>query len=119
MNDYELYQYICSLDDDKKKSMLDNLGYMKLKALVIASLVLDHDKEILLHKLDSLYGKAFVVSSFCSDELKLKCLSSFNKSTKALIIASFHTDELKRKYFSCVTSEVWQLHFFRNVILPR
>ena len=106
MNDYELYQYICSLDDDKKKSMLDNLGYMKLKALVIASLVLDHDKEILLDKLDGLYVKSFVVSSFSSDELKLKYLSSFNKSTKALIIASFHTDELKRKYFSCVTSEV-------------
>lgn len=105
MNDYELYQYICSLDDNKKKSMLDNLGNMKLKALVIASLALDHDKELLLDKLDSLYVKAFVVSSFCSDELKLKCLSSFNKSTKALIIASFHTDELKRKYFSCVTSD--------------
>ena len=105
MNDYELYQYICSLGDDKKKIMLDNLGNMKLKALVIASLALDHDKELLLDKLDSLYGKAFVVSSFCSDELKLKCLSSFNKSTKALIIASFHTDELKRKYFSCVTSD--------------
>ena len=105
MNDYELYQYICSLDDDKKKSMLDNLGDMKLKALVIASLVLDHDKEILLDKLDGLYVKSFVVSSFSSDELKLKCLSSFNKSTKALIIASFHTDELKRKYFSCVTSD--------------
>ena len=54
MNDYELYQYICSLDDDKKKSMLDNLGNMKLKALVIASLVLDHDKEILLDKFRSL-----------------------------------------------------------------
>ena len=105
MNDYELYQYICSLEDDKKKNMLDNLGDMKLKALVIASLALDHDKELLLDKLDSLYVKAFVVSSFCSDELKLKCLSSFNKSTKALIIASFHTDELKRKYFSCVTSD--------------
>lgn len=105
MNDYELYQYICSLDDDKKKSMLDNLGDMKLKALVIASLVLDHDKEILLDKLDGLYVKSFVVSSFSSDELKLKYLSSFNKSTKALIIASFHTDELKRKYFSCVTSD--------------
>ena len=105
MNDYELYQYICSLDDDKKKTMLDNLGDMKLKALVIASLALDHDKEILLDKLDGLYVKSFVVSSFSSDELKLKCLSSFNKSTKALIIASFHTDELKRKYFSCVTSD--------------
>ena len=105
MNDYELYQYIGSLDDDKKKSMLDNLGDMKLKALVIASLVLDHDKEILLDKLDGLYVKSFVVSSFLSDELKLKYLSSFNKSTKALIIASFHTDELKRKYFSCVTSD--------------
>ena len=105
MNDYELYQYICSLDDDKKKSMLDNLGDMKLKALVIASLALDHDKELLLDKLDGLYVKSFVVSSFLSDELKLKYLSSFNKSTKALIIASFHTDELKRKYFSCVTSD--------------
>ena len=105
MNDYKLYQYICSLDDDKKKTMLDNLGDMKLKALVIASLVLDHDKEILLDKLDGLYVKSFVVSSFSSDELKLKYLSSFNKSTKALIIASFHTDELKRKYFSCVTSD--------------
>ena len=105
MNDYELYQYICSLDDNKKKIMLDNLGNMKLKALVIASLALDHDKELLLDKLDSLYVKAFVVSSFFSDELKLKCLSSFNKSTKALIIASFNTDELKRKYFSCVTSD--------------
>lgn len=105
MNDYELYQYICSLDDDKKKSMLDNLGDMKLKALVIASLVLDHDKELLLDKLDGLYVKSFVVSSFLSDELKLKYLSSFNKSTKALITASFYTDELKRKYFSCVTSD--------------
>ena len=105
MNDYELYQYICSLDDDKKKTMLDNLGDMKLKALVIASLVLDHDKELLLDKLNGLYVKSFVVSSFSSDELKLKYLSSFNKSTKALIIASFHTDELKRKYFSCVTSD--------------
>ena len=105
MNDYELYQYICFLDDDKKKTMLDNLGDMKLKALVIASLALDHDKELLLDKLDGLYVKSFVVSSFSSDELKLKYLSSFNKSTKALIIASFHTDELKRKYFSCVTSD--------------
>lgn len=105
MNDYELYQYICSLDDDKKKTMLDNLGDMKLKALVIASLALDRDKELLLDKLDGLYVKSFVVSSFLSDELKLKYLSLFNKSTKALIIASFHTDELKRKYFSFVTSD--------------
>ena len=93
MNDYELYQYICSLDDDKKKTMLDNLGDMKLKALVIASLALDRDKELLLDKLDGLYVKSFVVSSFLSDELKLKYLSLFNKSTKALIIASFHTEE--------------------------
>ena len=105
MNDYELYQYICSLDDNKKKIMLDNLGDMKLKALVIANLALDRDKELLLDKLDGLYVKSFVVSSFLSDELKLKYLSLFNKSTKALIIASFHTDELKRKYFSCVTSD--------------
>ena len=105
MNDYELYQYICSLDDNKKKIMLDNLGDMKLKALVIANLALDRDKELLLDKLDGLYVKSFVVSSFLSDELKLKYLSLFNKSTKALIIASFHTDELKRKYFSFVTSD--------------
>ena len=58
MNDYELYQYICSLDDNKKKIMLDNLGDMKLKALVIASLALDRDKELLLDKLDGLYVKS-------------------------------------------------------------